>query len=409
MENYAPTLTWIDSQRDAMIHLVEEWANINSSTRNLDGLAIMQHRIEQAFDSLEGEMTIVELPPQQTIDSNGIEASSHLGKAVVIRKRPQAPLQVLLAGHMDTVYGINDPFQKVEHLGPNQMRGPGVADMKGGLVILLTALQALERSPFKHDIGWEVIINPDEEIGSPGSAPLFEAAAKRHAFGLIYEPSFADGAFVSARKGSSNLCIVVRGRPAHVGRDFAKGRSAIRALARFIDRAEDLNDPNAGVTVNVGTMKGGEANNIVPAFAMAHFNARTQTVDQMNRLNVAFEQLIAETNRTEGIEAKLYSLVSRPPKSFGPTSQQLFQAIAACSHLLGIEVTHRESGGVCDGNILAAAGLPTIDTMGAIGGEIHTPNEYLLIDSLTARAKLSALLLMTAAVEKNILFKKGAP
>lgn len=292
---------------------------------------------------------------------------------------------------MDTVYSPSHPFQTTEIIG-NKMHGPGVADMKGGLVIMLTALQALEQHPSAHNIGWEVLITPDEEVGSTGSEPLWRKCAARCDLGLIFEPSYPDGAIVSSRKGSCNMSVIAKGKAAHVGRDLEKGRNAIVALADFIIKANSLNDPTKGVSVSVGQIHGGGPVNIVPDFSMCHLNIRATTAEDFENAQKQLEQLTKET--TEGITLSLHKHHRRVPKPFNADTQQLFTYLQQCAQEEGEHLTHRPSGGVCDGNILADAGLPVIDSIGGIGGEIHTLNEYLILDSLVFRARLVARFLI---------------
>jgi glutamate carboxypeptidase len=403
---YQPYLDWINGQHEEMISFVQEWAHINSFSENLDGLNTMSQHLKRAFSALESPIQEMSLNPHQSIDAQGELISKPLGKALSIRKRPDAPIQIFLGGHMDTVYPLQSPFKACTRIDTNTLRGPGVADMKGGLVIMLTALKALERSPFAKEIGWEVLLNPDEEIGSPGSAPLLEKCATRAQVGLIFEPSLPDGSFVSARKGSANFTLVVRGQPAHVGRDFAKGRSAVVSLAHFIGEVESLNRPDKGIIVNVGRIHGGEAHNVVPALAIAHFNCRTQTIEQMKQIQIEINSFVNDIQQRDGIKCTLHTSITRPPKEFDLETQKLFESIKECSDDLGLSCQWRETGGVCDGNILAAGGVPTIDTLGVIGGNIHTPNEFVLLDSLVTRARLTALFLMKIASREIPIMEK---
>ena len=219
-------IDWIESQAERMLELVECWANINSASDNLDGLGQMAAVLTDAFSPLGGQMKLVDLAPHQIIDSSGQVAQKPLGRALSIIKRPDAPLRVFLGIHMDTVFGLDQPFQTTQRLDAGTLRGPGVADAKSGIVVMLTALEALERSDVADLIGWEILINPDEELGSPGSTPLLTQCAKRNHLGFIFEPTLADGSLASQRKGSGNFAIVVRGRAAHAGREFHVGRNA---------------------------------------------------------------------------------------------------------------------------------------------------------------------------------------
>jgi len=389
-------LQWIDNQREEMINLLQEWANINSSTDHLDGLAAMLHKLKQSFSELGGELQQVNLPPRISINDQGQQISTPNGQALHIIKRPEAPLKVLLAGHMDTVYPKNHPFQTVEFIDANTMRGPGVADMKGGLLIMLTALKTLERHPLAKNIGWEIVINPDEEVGSHGSEALLIECAKRSTLGLIFEPSFYDGAIVSSRKGSANWVITAKGRAAHAGRDFEKGRNAITALAKVMLQVESLSDKNKGITVNIGNIIGGGPINVVPEHALCRINTRTVTQADFSQLADDLQRIVAD-DRTEGVHFTLNQLTARGPKPFDAKTQLLFEQLDSCAREEGYSLTTRSSGGVCDGNLLSEYGLPVVDTLGAIGGEIHTTDEYILIDSLVKRARLIALYLIKLA------------
>jgi glutamate carboxypeptidase len=304
---------------------------------------------------------------------------------------------VLLSIHYDTVFGPTHPFQHTAPLeGADALSGPGVVDAKGGIIVMLSALTALEKSDVRENIGWEVLLNPDEEIGSPGSAELLKDAVPRNHFGLVYEPAMPDGALVGARKGSGTFTVVVRGRPAHAGRDFDKGRSAILAMAELIRALPPR--PRPGLIVNCGSVHGGAgAVNIVPDLAIAQFNVRAETSDD----KFWFEQLLhgvaAQLERAEGIRVSLHGQFHSPPKPMDPRSWKLMEAVLATGQELGMTLPVKSSGGTCDGNKLAAAGLPVVDSMGPVGGDLHSEREYVHLSSLIERSKLTALLLLKLA------------
>jgi len=306
-------------------------------------------------------------------------------------------VRVLLVIHYDTVYGPDNPFNRVTVLPSGRWNGPGVVDAKGGIVVMLAALHALESSPLAHKIGWEVILNPDEEIGSPGSAHLLDEAARRSHLGLLFEPALPDGSLVGERKGSGNFTIVVRGKAAHAGRDFAAGRSAIVALSQIILEAAEK---SGGITLNCGQISGGGAVNIVPDLAIGRFNARITNKEEGERVIRLLGELVARASAMEGICATLHGSFSSPPKTLDARTLELFESARLCGRELGMEITWRSSGGTCDGNRLAAAGLPLIDTMGPVGGDLHSPTEYLVPESITQRAKLTAATLMRAATDR---------
>jgi glutamate carboxypeptidase len=393
----APILNWIAQQQSRMARLVSEWAAINSGSYNLDGLARFSEVLREHYSALGGELTEVSLPPQRVIDNHGDEIEVPLGKALFIRKRPEAPRRVLLGIHMDTVYGADDPSQVVERIDGNTLRGPGVVDAKGGLVVMLLALEALERSPAAGGIGWEVLINPDEEIGSPGSMDLFVQAAHRNQLGLLFEPTFPDGALVGERKGSGNYGVVFRGRSAHAGRDFHAGRNAVLAAADFAVAANRINGTLPDVTLNVGRIDGGGPVNVVPDRAVCRLNARASDPDLPARIEAELRRIATETAGRHEVSASVHGGFLSPPKRLDASTRSLLESISACGRELGLSLTWRSSGGASDGNKLAAAGLPVVDTMGPRGGNLHSPQEYLLLDSLAERAKLAALVLIRLA------------
>lgn len=398
MTAFTPYLDWIHTQHDEMCHLVHQWANISSGSMNLVGLSEMLNALEARFQSLGGHLQTLELDPMCIVDSQGHPMPYSLGKALLIRKRPEAPLQVFLGGHMDTVFGYDHPFQKVTQLDSNTFNGPGVADLKGGLVVMLKALEALERSPYAENIGWQVLINPDEEIDSDGSMPVFAKLAEQTHVGLLYEPTLdAQGTLAGERKGCGAFTAVVRGQAAHAGRAFDMGRSAICALAEFISAVNALNQLRPSIILNVGHIEGGGAVNIVPDLAICRMSIRTTTEDDEHWLQHQLGLLAEKINHQEGLSVELHGGFNIKPKRFDAKTQSLFEMMAGCGQELGLDLQWQPTGGCCDGNNLAAMGLPNIDTLGVRGGRIHSDQEFVLLDSLTERARLSALFLFKLA------------
>jgi glutamate carboxypeptidase len=404
VQHEKPILDWIAAQDIRMRDRLIEYARINTFTNNIAGLEQFAALMKIHAAVLDGEITEHQLPPYTTIDSRGNPSSVPLGPAISIIKRPEASRRILLAIHMDTVYPPDDPAHDVTSplddatsLLDGKLTGPGVADAKGGLVVMLTALEALERSDVAKNIGWQVLINPDEEIGSPGSAALFSRAARNNHLGLLFEPALADGALVDRRRGSGNFSVVIRGRSAHAGRDFAKGRSAVVAAAGLTTQLHALNAAIPGVTVNIGAIEGGGPPNVVPDLAICRLNIRTTETADETKVMSAVKTLLEQLNDQEGIRAQLHGNFSSPPKIPDERGQALLDATLRCGRELGLNLQTRPSGGACDGNRLAADGLPNVDSLGVRGGDIHSPDEYMFLDSLTERAQLCALLLMRIA------------
>ena len=395
-------LETIDDQGPAMLQLVQSLCNINSGTFNLEGLAAVKQRLVDEFETLGGEIKLIDSEPMSIVDDSGAQVQQQLGQMIHISKWPEASKKVLLCIHMDTVYPIGHAFQKCKTLNNGSVNGPGVADAKGGIVVMLTALKALEASPLAGKIGWEVLLNADEEIGSPGSIGVIKQIAACCDLGLLYEPALPDGTLVSWRKGSGNFSFVVRGKAAHAGREFEKGRNAIVAASRLIDEIANLNtDPD--VTYNAGRISGGGPLNVVPDLAIGRVNVRVKTEQQQAEVESKFADLVKKFNQLDGISVEQFGKFSSPPKPLCPKTQTIQERIESAGAALGLPVQWRGTGGASDGNKFAAAGLPNVDTLGVRGGSIHSSDEYLIPDSLVERAKLSALILLSYAneVESN--------
>ncbi len=400
--NNSQILSWLSQQTKPMTDTLIQWSEINSSTFNTAGLSRMANVLTQAFSVLDADIELIKLLPYSQINDQGQWGERTLGNLLRIRKRPQAPHQVLLCGHMDTVYTEDHPFQTCQWVDKNTLNGPGVADMKGGLLVMLYALQALEQSSSASQLGWEVLINPDEEIGSISSSASLTAAAKQHQLGLVFEPSLSpEGLFAGQRKGSGKFTLVVKGRSAHVGRAFHEGHNAIVGLAKLITEIHQLNEQRRDMSVNVGYCHGGGAVNVVPDLALCHIDVRTTSQEDELWLMQTITQMLDKFNQRETTQAEWHGRFTRPPKKIEGKALALYEWVAKTALELKLKVEWQATGGCCDGNNLAAAGLPNIDTLGVRGGAIHSPQEFVLIDSLVERAQLSAFLLMNVVEGKS--------
>lgn len=396
MNQLLPHLQVLNDRQDTMVEQVIHLCDINSGTRNLAGLALVKEGLVGLFKSLGGELQLIDSVPENRLNERGELLDSPLGQSIHIVKRPEAQHKVLLCIHMDTVYQQDSLFQRCVMRDDGTLNGPGVADAKGGIVVMLHALQALEASPLAEHIGWEVLLNPDEEIGSPGSRPSIDAIAKRCDFGLLFEPALGDSQLVSWRKGSGNFSLLVRGRSAHAGRAFAEGRNAVVAAAKVAQAISDLNtDPE--VTFNVAGIDGGGPMNVVPELAIVRANVRVRTPDEQLVVEQQLQAIVEKFGQVDGIEVSLHGGFRSPPKPITPLMEEVMQRIEKCGSALGVDIQWSGTGGASDGNKFAAAGLPNIDSMGPCGGRIHSDEEFLVVDSLVPRAKLSALVLLDYA------------
>jgi glutamate carboxypeptidase len=387
----------MDRAEATMIARVQEWAKVNSGSANTDGLERMRGLIADAFAELDAEIEPVALPESEVVEPDGTIRRIAHPPALRARKRPEAPTQVALTGHADTVFPADSPFQTVRETERDRLSGPGVADMKGGILVMREGLLALERSPHAKSLGWEVLISPDEEIGSPGSRHALAELGARAQVGMTYEPALPDGALAGARKGSGNFALIVRGRAAHAGREHHLGRNAVAAAARFAAGLDALNGARDGVTVNVAKIDGGGAVNVVPDRAVVRFNVRLPTEEARAWAEAEIARLVAETDAGEGLDATLTGGVTRGPKPMAAPNAALFAFTREAGAALGLTLEWRDTGGVCEGNNLWAAGCPNVDTLGVRGGGIHSTGEYAVISSFIERARLSALMLMKMA------------
>jgi len=375
-----------------MLAQVEAWSAINSGTRNLSGLAAQAAALADAFAVLPGEVAFAQPAPVESVGSDGRVVAIQHGRHLVVRVRPEAQRRFLLTGHMDTVFAADDPFQALTWHDGETLNGPGVADMKGGLAVILAALRAFEASPAAAGIGYDIMVNSDEETGSLSSAALIAGLAAGKVAALTYEPSaLPDGTLAGARGGSGNFSAVVTGRAAHAGRNPGWGRNAVVAAADLALRLKAME--SSGLAINPARIEGGSANNVVPDHAVLRFNIRPRDTSNAERFDRAIYGVLHEIELEHEVSIILHGGITRPPKPLSDEALKLFELVKGCGAALGQPIAWQPSGGVCDGNNIAACGVPVVDTMGVRGGAIHSADEYLLVPSLGERAALSALVL----------------
>ena len=359
-------------------------AEINSGTHNPDGVNRCGERLSELVGTLQPDrVATAPAAPTPIVTGTGERATLPVGNAVRVTKRADAPFQVCLFGHLDTVFPADHAFQNVAVSG-HRLHGPGVADCKGGLILATEVLRHLESTDWGQQIGWEFLAVPDEEVGSVGSLPLLQSAARRCHVGLGFEPALPSGNVAGTRKGTLNGHTVIRGRAAHAGRAHHEGRSAVRGLARLIDTLEELNERD-GVTVNFGRISGGGPTNVVPDFAMGAFNLRVGTAEDATWIREQFDRIIAQTATTNELAIELIWGSSRHPKARTPELDQLLADVASAAEEAGLHIRAEDTGGCCDGNDLAAAGLPNVDSLGIFGGNIHSSQEFAEVSSIAER------------------------
>jgi glutamate carboxypeptidase len=304
------------------------------------------------------------------------------------KSRGGSPGRVLLLGHLDTVWPLGTLKTMPCRLSGGRLSGPGTLDMKAGVAMALTALEMLTEANL---LGKEIILllNSDEEVGSPVSRPITERLAGE--CGAVYVMEPAQGvACKTARKGTGNWRIDVQGRAAHAGVDFAKGANAILELARVIETVSGWTDLKRGLTVNVGVAGGGTKNNVVPAQAWAEVDVRIARKADGPRIERKFKGLKAAD---KGCVVTATGGINRPPMERGRGTVRLYQRARALAAELGFTLDEASTGGASDGNFTAALGVPTLDGLGAVGEGAHAPHESIVVEHLAPRTALLAALL----------------
>ena len=384
------------AQAEPMLDQVLAWSAVNSGSRNLAGLEAMAALLSDAFSALPGSLELVAPAPVEAVDSAGRTADIAHGRHLHLAVRPQAPLQLLFTGHMDTVFAPDHAFQHTRWLDETTLNGPGVADMKGGIAVLLAALKAVEHSPAAATIGYDVVINSDEEVGSLSSADLLARTASGKRAALTYEPAaLPDGTLAGARPGSGNFAITIHGRSAHAGRNPEDGRNAVLAASDLALRLAAARAP--GLNINPSRIEGGSPSNVVPDLAILRLNMRPATPADEDRAGALIKSTIAAIAAEHDVRIDLHGGFSRPPKPLTPEAEALFKLVRDAGADLGQAISWKPTGGVCDGNNIAACGVPVVDTMGVRGGAIHSSEEYMIAGSLGERAALSALTILRLA------------
>ncbi len=376
---------WVDEQENELFQRWENMVNIDTGTYCKEGIDKMGGLLKEVLEKAGFE---AEVYPQ-----------ADYGNHLVLRKKGNGKGKILLVGHLDTVFADQEAQKRPFKIEGDRAYGPGVHDMKGGLVVMTGAVEALNALHFEDYESISVLLNSDEEVGSPSSRDLIEEEAKKADVVLVFEPARTDRSLVTARKGVGMYAIEVTGRAAHAGADPQAGVSAVEELAHKILDLHALNNYKIGTTVNAGVISGGTRSNVIAEKAKAEIDVRIFTKDEGDRIDQAL-QAIAGKNYLEGAETKLTGGLNRPPMEKNEGTVRLLSLVEKAGEELGIKITDVASGGASDGNFTSAVGTPTIDSMGTVGGLAHGVSEYSEIDSLLEKVKLTAL---TIANIKKIL------
>lgn len=374
-----PILSYLESRRAEMVSLCRELVECESPS---DDAAAVGRFAELVADELAGMARVSRLP--------GGRFGPHL-RCEFELPGGNKDGQILALGHSDTVWPVGTlqqmPFREAE----GRLWGPGVLDMKAGIVFLIFAARALRalELPVKRRVVMQ--LNSDEEVGSSSSRPLTEEEARRSRAVLVLEPGTGlEGKLKTARKGVGDYRIVVHGQAAHAGLDFTLGASAILELARQIQRVAGFTRLERGITVSTGVISGGSRTNVVPAEAHADIDIRVLRMKDAGLLDRRFHRLRPFDRRCT---IEISGGLNRPPMERTQGVQELFRRAQALAAELGVEIEESLSGGGSDGNFTAAVGTPTLDGLGGVGEGAHAPHESILVNRMADRAALIAKLL----------------
>ena len=391
-------LAYLQQRHEAMVQRLQRWCSQNSGSSNLPGLQAMANMIAVDYAQLADGAHEVFLPPYSVLDDHGGRRLQESAPLLRWDYQVEAADRVLLMIHYDTVYSPSassntldtDEFP-IDKAG--RMVAPGAADAKGGLLVMLEALQAVRRFGLDAGIGWTAVANPDEEISSPSSSGWMAEHARQYQFGLLMEPSLPDGALVSSRKGSGNFTVVVHGRSAHSGRNPEDGRNAIVWLGKILIDIDQLNGRFTGTTVNVARFTGGSALNRVPDLAVGRFNVRALSVAAADEVTTAIHEIVHRYQQNPDYRVEIHGEFQSPPKEQTAASVELQKRVEDACAVVKREIQWKPTGGACDGSKLAAAGLPNIDTLGPKGGDLHSPTEWVDLLSLVPAAQTIATII----------------
>ncbi len=319
------------------------------------------------------------------------------GDHVIARFGAAGGRPVVLLGHIDTVFSSGETQQRPFRIEGNRATGPGVFDMKSGIVLMWMAMRTLG-----HEHPVTVLLTSDEEVGSNASRTLIEKEVRNARAVFVLEPSLPGGVLKTARKGVGRFTVKAIGRAAHAGIDPSKGINAIEEIAHQVLTLQKMSGPGSGTTVTVGVVQGGTRSNVVPAEAAVEVDTRMTSMLEAERIANAIRSLKPVL---PGSQLEVRGGVSRPPMERNADTVRLFEIARAVAAEIGIDLEEGSTGGASDGNLTSALGVPTLDGLGPVGDGAHAASEYIEIDSLPARAAL-----VRGLIDRTVLgFDGGEP
>jgi glutamate carboxypeptidase len=366
---------------DDFVEALEEAVNIDSGSYTPDGVNRVADLCEARFRSHGWSV--------QRIAHRPADGEPQLGDLLIGRLEGAGGPRVLVIGHTDTVFDPGTAAERPFRIEGGRALGPGVSDMKGGLLAGFFAVEVLQEAGFSRLGRITYVNNPDEEIGSPFSHAHISELAKDADVALVLEGARENGDVVSARKGVSDYAIEIVGRAAHAGVEPERGRSAILEAAHKTVALQALNGRWPGVTVNVGVVRGGTRTNVVPERCTIEVDVRSSAEASLQAAEAEVER-IAREHTVPDVTATLRQAAGHRPMEKGERAARLAALAADVAHGLGFELRDAATGGASDANTTSAAGVPTLDGLGPVGGDDHGPKEWIDVTSVVPRVSLLA-------------------
>ncbi|MBD7943213.1 M20 family metallopeptidase [Psychrobacillus sp. Sa2BUA9] len=368
-------MDYLKKKLEPMLNLIEKLVNIDSGSTNKVGVDKIGKILIEEYKQMDFTIEVKE--------------NKEFGNNILIKHKEAMKPEILLIAHMDTVFPIGTAAERPFTIKNGLAFGPGVADMKASQVTLLYAMKYLYE---KKDAAMKnviIILNSDEEIGSPTSRELIEEISKNVKYALVMEPARKDGSIVSSRRGGGRYTLHVHGRSAHSGVAPEEGRSAIEELAYKTIKLNHLTDHEQGISVSVGIVEGGDAVNMIPDSATGYVDVRVESDEQSLEIAKKIESICSVPD-VPGTTIDLEGGITRPPMEPDEKNQKLLEIVKEVGNSFGLIVTDSHTGGGSDASFPSHLGVATIDGVGPIGGKLHNEGEYLEIDSLTERCFLLA-------------------
>jgi glutamate carboxypeptidase len=377
----------VESRRDAFVELLRDLVDIDSGTFSPQG-------VNRVADHLEGRFMGGGWHVERQAHAPGAGAR-RLGDVLVATVTGSGTHRVLLVCHMDTVWPDGTAAARPFRIDGDRGYGPGVSDAKSGLLAGIEAVDALRKAGADSFGAVTFVCNPDEEAGSPFAGPVIEELAGRSEVAFILEAGRENGDIVSARKGVTTIHAKLTGRAAHAGVEPGRGRHAVLDGALKAAELQGLNGKFPGVTVNVGVLSGGTRPNVVPDRCVMDIDVRAWEEAVLQEAREEIERIL-RTPKVEGVTAEVELNIEYPPMERGPATARLVELAKEIAAELGFDVADASTGGASDANTVAAAGTPVLDGLGPVGGDDHSPDEWVDLASFTPRVTLLAGLIARA-------------